>query len=131
MGVFMEKKKRTRIILIIIALIALGVIGWCAWFLVQYYDGNAFGETLDNYIDKVQIERGTKTVDIPVDFDALHELNPDIYAWVEIPDTDISYPILQREEITPTTCAETKAEPTTAAAASSQRTITSAISATA
>ena len=58
----MEKKKRTKIILIIIALIALGVIGWCAWFLVQYYDGNAFGETLDNYIDKVQIERGTKTV---------------------------------------------------------------------
>ncbi len=93
----MEKKKRTRIILIIIALIALGVIGWCTWFLIQYYNGNAFGETLDNYIDKVQVERGTKTVDIPIDFDALHELNSDIYAWIEIPDTDISYPILQRE----------------------------------
>lgn len=93
----MKDKKRLKIILIVIALIAICVIGWCVWFLVQYYDGKAFGETLSGYIDKVEIERGTKTVDIPVDFDALHEVNPDIYAWIEIPGTEISYPILQRE----------------------------------
>ncbi|MBR4703355.1 MAG: class B sortase [Oscillospiraceae bacterium] len=34
----------------------------------------------------------------PVDFEALRELNPDIYAWLEIPDTDISYPLVQSAE---------------------------------
>lgn len=31
----------------------------------------------------------------PIDFEALWELNSDIYAWLEIEGTDISYPILQ------------------------------------
>ena len=32
---------------------------------------------------------------LSVDFDALQALNPDIYAWIEIPGTDISYPVVQ------------------------------------
>ena len=30
-----------------------------------------------------------------MDFASLQEMNPDIYAWLYIPETDISYPILQ------------------------------------
>lgn len=33
----------------------------------------------------------------PIDFEALWEMNPDIYAWIQIPGTELSYPILQRE----------------------------------
>lgn len=33
----------------------------------------------------------------PVDFAALREMNPDIYAWLYVPGTDINYPLLQRE----------------------------------
>ena len=31
----------------------------------------------------------------PIDFDALRELNPDIYGWLTIEDTNIDYPIVQ------------------------------------
>ena len=33
----------------------------------------------------------------PVDFESLWEMNSDIYAWLHIPGTEVSYPILQRE----------------------------------
>ncbi len=33
----------------------------------------------------------------PVDFESLWSMNPDIYAWLCIPGTNVNYPILQRE----------------------------------
>ena len=33
-----------------------------------------------------------------LDLDSLHRINPDIYAWLDIPGTDISFPILQSAE---------------------------------
>ena len=35
------------------------------------------------------------TVEIPIDFIALQEINPDIHAWIYIPGSPIDYPILQ------------------------------------
>lgn len=32
----------------------------------------------------------------PIDFGVLQEINPDLYAWIRIPDTNIDYPIAQR-----------------------------------
>ncbi len=37
-------------------------------------------------------------VAIPVDFTSLQEINPDIYAWITIPNTLVDYPILQNPE---------------------------------
>jgi len=39
--------------------------------------------------------------DIPIDFEALWEINPDIYAWLTIPGTSIDYPILHSSEDDP------------------------------
>lgn len=35
---------------------------------------------------------------IPIDFNALKKINPDIYAWITVPNTNIDYPLLRSEE---------------------------------
>ena len=40
----------------------------------------------------------TETYVSPIDFATLQAENPDIYGWLDIPDTDISYPLLQSQE---------------------------------
>lgn len=48
--------------------------------------------------EKEPEDEGSKSkVDIPIDFAALKEKNPDVYAWISIPGTAIDYPVLQRE----------------------------------
>lgn len=42
-----------------------------------------------------QPEETKPKVDIPVDFDALRQKNPDVYAWIKIPGTAVDYPVLQ------------------------------------
>lgn len=46
-------------------------------------------ETAENSLEEVEPYQS------PVDFQSLIETNPDIYAWLDIPGTDISYPLLQ------------------------------------
>lgn len=40
-------------------------------------------------------EEPTSQIDVPVDFAALQQRNPDVYAWIQIPNTAVDYPILQ------------------------------------
>ena len=34
-------------------------------------------------------------VEIPIDFRSLQAQNPDVYAWIRVPGTEVDYPILQ------------------------------------
>lgn len=43
-------------------------------------------------------ERGISIPEKSIDWDELHSQNPDIYAWIYIPGTNIDYPILQHPE---------------------------------
>lgn len=56
----------------------------------------------DRTIETVRVEvvRATQGTDVdvcPVDFAALQKENPDIYAWLYIPGTEINEPLLQRD----------------------------------
>lgn len=53
-------------------------------------------ETEDTGQDATETEDG-EPVEIPIDFEALWEINPEAYAWITIPGTEIDYPILQSE----------------------------------
>ena len=44
---------------------------------------------------KIPQEVLTDAEDHPVDFAKLKEINPEIYAWIRIPDTNIDYPVAQ------------------------------------
>lgn len=43
----------------------------------------------------VEEEPQKEPVEIPIDFAALQAKNPDIYAWIQIPETKVDYPVVQ------------------------------------
>ena len=61
-------------------------------------------ESVDSMVASTQGEEETgplkeaASVSIPVDFRVWTEINSDIYGWITIPDTNISYPVVQSEE---------------------------------
>ena len=108
----MEKKKRSKLfwVFLIIFLAA-------AAFAVYYYTSQ---QKKEEVYDKLK-ENNKKTeepkvkeepiqepeqaaepepepVDIPIDFAELQKMNPEIYAWIQIPGTEVDYPIVQRPE---------------------------------
>lgn len=117
-----NKKRFWKIVFVFSILGCLGCFGFLAWYLYQEYqvkeeytevrqEAQKKGEevTLDE-IDSAEFtgEQEGEEAEIeddiffsdmenPIDFDKLKEINPDIYAWIRIPDTNIDYPIAQRE----------------------------------
>ena len=57
----------------------------------------------DRLAETVSVSSDTKSqeeikVDVPVNFKKLKKANPDIYAWINIPNVNVDYPILQSAE---------------------------------
>lgn len=51
---------------------------------------NLFGDRAYPDFERLDVPR------LELDFDGLQEVNPDVYAWIYVPDTAINYPITQR-----------------------------------
>ena len=92
-------KKTIWIIVLIICLSAF--VASAVYFLNLYFERRK----IENLRDDVAVssteqpteEKEEKTVEVPVDFDKLKKANPDIYAWISIPEVKVDYPILQSE----------------------------------
>ena len=105
------------IISMCISVVALGFIGW---YLYQDYAAQKAAEELQEavVVESVAEEEETKDVEIddgvegeeadlpenilteldnPIDFATLQGINSELYAWIRIEDTNIDYPIAQRE----------------------------------
>ncbi len=68
------------------------------WQCISYLLENRRSERLRERLLEMAVtmhETEQELAPITVDFDALHEENPDIIAWVYCPDTVISYPVVQ------------------------------------
>lgn len=79
-------------------LAAAGLIcGGIAYY--QYYQDAHAGQEYEKIKEKVVTEESEETpksiVEIPIDFQTLQNMNPDIYAWIKVPGTVIDYPIAQ------------------------------------
>ena len=104
-------KQRNKIIAAILGLAAVICIGIGISSLVK--EQNA-GKVYEEVREEVQTEESEavaeepeaeedaepeeEPLEIPVDFAALQSENPDIYAWITVPGTDVDYPIVQKED---------------------------------
>lgn len=83
--------KKTGSLLILVMIAAM--ISACGWM----YTENNSAEVQENEIEAPENE-AEGSGDRQMDFDALREENPDIFAWIHIPGTAIDCPVLQSEQ---------------------------------
>ena len=89
--------KAIYVLLIIACVICIGVLVICLQKTKQ--DEIVVEQQVESVKEEfVEEEAEPELAELPVDFEGLQEINPEIYAWLEVPDTNINYPILQHGE---------------------------------
>ena len=93
------KKHIYKIIAVVagVAAVACAAVGGYKYYQEKHAgdDYEEVRETVKKEVEPVAEEKAP--VEIPIDFAVLQEQNPEVYAWIQIQDTNIDYPILQRE----------------------------------
>ena len=119
-------KISVRLILHIVCIVGfVCCAGWLIWYFVSLSRSHSQTDELqENYVAAVPVPEtaaptnapqatpepnlfggreypdltGLDVPDLNPDFAGLQEINPDVYAWLYIPDTVINYPVVQRED---------------------------------
>ena len=92
--------KKKYILISIVCILAAAV---CAGVGVyRYLQQERAGEEYEAIREEVKTEEPAEEpesapVTIPIDFASLQAQNPDVYAWITVPGTNIDYPILQSD----------------------------------
>lgn len=100
----MNKKKRSVIIIIAIVLILLIILGILGYFLFFKNDSGSTDVSeykKENTTSAEMSESASgaeNTAENPIDFKSLQKINPEVFGWIYIPDTNIDYPLLQSNE---------------------------------
>ena len=104
-----DKKKIYKILFVVFVVgfvISLGVLlsdMYTRWQEQKRLESLAGNNTETEFIEETETEEDLYTrlgIEIPeknLDWAVLNETNPDIYAWIYIPNTNIDYPVLQHE----------------------------------
>lgn len=92
-----KKKKASVVVLSIVLVVLLAGIGVSAWMLWQQNAqlDRAAQEAQDAPVPEAPAQETEEPVDNPIDFATEQAQNPDIYAWIYVPNTNVNYPVLQ------------------------------------
>ena len=95
-------KKPVKILLGCVSAAALVLCVLCVLFIVQYVRGQSLNDRLSGRLTSALLADITVDPDSDVrymvtdiDFDELTALNDEIYAWIEVPGTNINYAVVQ------------------------------------
>ncbi len=98
----MKKDKRIKLIALLIILILLIILGILGYFLYTVYIDNIAENNYKNLSSSVvsttETKEKNKVPKNPIDFKALNKINSEIFAWINIPGTNVDYPILQSQK---------------------------------
>ena len=94
--------KSLYILLVVLCLICIGVL---LFLLMKDQKAETAMEEQQQMLEDAFVEKTAEQeavaeeekAELPIDFEGLMEVNPEIYAWIRVPDTKIDYPILQHE----------------------------------
>lgn len=109
-----KKKRRVPIILIVALFLCLGMVIFCgsqlAGIFLEYKEGTDEYDELRKYVEQevpdVSYNEGNspgegeeaEVREQRIAFEELKAQNEDVIGWIEIPDTEISYPLMQGDD---------------------------------
>ncbi len=97
----MSSKKKKNILFAVLVFFLIVIIAGLAYiFFVLFndYKGRSDYEAIRESAVSVETKAATEGEALasnPVDFDSLTERNDEIYAWINVPGTNVDYPVLQ------------------------------------
>lgn len=98
-----SKKRVLKGLYVLLVILCLICIGTLLFLLAKDEEEAKAIEEQQQMLEETYIEETEPEViieekaELPIDFEGLAEVNPEIYAWIRVPDTNIDYPILQHE----------------------------------
>lgn len=94
------KKRFWKFVYIVLVVGCLGCIAGMAVYLLRDKEEQIAADELKEEVEEEYVDEAAdiEKAELPIDFEGLWEINPEIYAWLEIPGTNINYPVLQHEE---------------------------------
>ena len=98
-----SKKRFWKMLYMILIAACLVCIALMTAYLLRKDHQETEQEQQQEYIQEVYVEEAVlpepeeEIAELPIDFEGLWQINPEIYAWLEVPDTNMNYPILQHE----------------------------------
>ncbi|WP_461811125.1 sortase domain-containing protein, partial [Faecalimonas sp.] len=90
------KRKKDKVFFWICIVICILSITYIVYYYLKKTDSHKdYAKVKKQVIKEEKPEK--KKEEIPIDFAKLKNVNSDIYGWIQVPDTNIDYPILQNE----------------------------------
>lgn len=94
-----RKKRSIAILAVLLVVLLCGVAAGCGYLIWQQGELDRVAEemrsTPEPVVEQPAQDAADDRVENPIDFVSLKQENPDIYAWVYVPGTDVNLPVLQ------------------------------------